>query len=140
MRLLVVEAKSADRGGLAAQLRGSSHSVEHAPDAETALRRAAATPFEVVVVSTMAGSMPARELVKRLRAAERGAPAYVILATAEPTVTELESAFSAGIDDFVRKPVSRDELLVRIGGVHRLPVLWTGLRRRSDRRERTELH
>lgn len=70
------------------------------------------TDFEVYIVDWMMPEMDGITLVKKLRVA--GVTALIIMLTAKAEEEDLIEAFEAGVDDYLTKPFSSRELLVRM--------------------------
>lgn len=70
------------------------------------------TDYDVYIVDWMMPEMDGITLVKKLRAA--GVTALIIMLTAKAEEEDLIEAFEAGVDDYLTKPFSSRELLVRM--------------------------
>lgn len=68
--------------------------------------------FEAYIIDWMMPVMDGLTLVKRLRAAQD--PAVLIMLTAKAEEEDLIEAFEAGVDDYLTKPFSSRELMVRL--------------------------
>lgn len=84
---------------------------------EDGLARAAAQPFDVVILDRMLPDMNGLDIVARLRSAGSAAPVLMLsaLGRAENRVDGLE----AGVDDYMAKPFEPAELIARIRALHR---------------------
>ncbi len=70
------------------------------------------TDFDVFIVDWMMPAMDGITLVKTLR--EEGVKALIIMLTAKSEEEDLIEAFESGVDDYLTKPFSSRELMVRI--------------------------
>ena len=70
------------------------------------------TDFDVYIVDWMMPEMDGISLVKKLR--EEGSKALIIMLTAKSEEEDLIEAFESGVDDYLTKPFSSRELMVRI--------------------------
>jgi len=68
--------------------------------------------FDVYIIDWMMPEMDGITLVKKLRSENNGA--IMIMLTAKSEEEDLIDAFEAGVDDYLTKPFSSRELLVRI--------------------------
>lgn len=80
------------------------------------------------------------EVIRRLRAANQSEQAYVILVTAAEDSGLLLRAFEEGVDDFLRKPLSKLEFLSRMKAARRVCKLEDEIRRRSSEDLERNLH
>lgn len=80
------------------------------------------------------------EVIRRLRAANQSEQAYVILVTAAEDSGLLLRAFEEGVDDFLRKPLSKLEFLSRMKAARRVCKLEDEIRRRSTEDLERHLH
>ncbi|CAM2067137.1 Response regulator [Sulfidibacter corallicola] len=70
--------------------------------------------IEMGLVDWMMPGLDGLELVRRIRSSERSTPFHVILITAKSEKKDMLTAFEAGADDFLVKPVDPMELNSRI--------------------------
>lgn len=120
MRLLIVDPNRTERANTLRLIPADLHEIKLAVDAAEALNLLEASTFDVVLVeSTMTGTT-GDELVKRIRARESDTHVYVVMTASRPIAGDLKTAFAVGADDFVRKPLNRDELLSRMDGPTRI--------------------
>jgi two-component system, OmpR family, alkaline phosphatase synthesis response regulator PhoP len=68
--------------------------------------------FDVYIIDWMMPEMDGISLVKKLRAENNGA--IMIMLTAKSEEEDLIDAFEAGVDDYLTKPFSSRELIVRV--------------------------
>ncbi len=79
---------------------------------EEALELVRKQKFDLCIIDWMMPKLSGLELVKILR--EEGSDAILIMLTAKDEEEDLIDAFEAGVDDYVRKPFSSRELMLRI--------------------------
>ncbi len=121
MRVLVVDPNAAEREVTVRTLTAEKHEVESAKDATTAIAALDKRRPDVVLVEATMPGVSGHELVKRLRAAEDPAThLYVVITAAKPMPFDLKNAFAAGADDFIRKPMNKEELVLRVEGAARI--------------------
>ena len=68
----------------------------------------------VVVTDWMMPEMDGPSLVRQIRAAERDEYTYIVMVTERHDAEDLVEGFDAGVDDYLGKPVRRDEFMVRL--------------------------
>jgi DNA-binding response OmpR family regulator len=90
--------------------------VEHAADGEQALLACARRPPDLVVLDLMLPGVDGREVCRRLRAA---GPTPVIILTALGSVGDRVLGLELGADDYMTKPFSPRELVLRAQAVLR---------------------
>src|SRR5439155_17840369 len=114
-RLLVVDADPGIRDLLAEILGAAGYAVVTAADGEEALREAAQTPPDLVLLDVAMPGMDGYEVCRRLLADLAGArlPAIVFL-TARADTPARVAGLDAGAVDYVLKPFEPDELEARI--------------------------
>jgi two-component system OmpR family response regulator len=104
--------------------------VDLAADGEEALRLAAATEYDAVVLDVMLPGVDGFETCRRLRDAGIWAP--IIMLTARDAVEDRVRGLDQGADDYLTKPFSLAELLARLralarrAGAERPAVLSVG--------------
>lgn len=110
--LLVVDDDSTTREVLATELREAGMRVTEAHDGEAAIRRVSTTVFDVVLTDMR---MPKEDGRAVLRAVQRESPSSdVIVMTSFGDVGDAVAALKAGAHDYLTKPFSVDELLIRL--------------------------
>ena len=110
-RVLVVDDDPTVREVVASYLRAAGHDVDEAGDGAEGLAQMRRTPADLVVLDLMMPALDGREMCRRLRAAG-DVPVIMLSALAgeEARVGGLE----LGADDYVTKPFSPRELVLRV--------------------------
>jgi two-component system, OmpR family, response regulator MprA len=111
-RLLVVDDEPAVRDGLRRALTLEGYDVELAEDGAEALRAAAATGPDAIVLDVLMPELDGLETCRALRAAGNRTP--ILLLTARTAVGERVEGLDAGADDYLTKPFALAELLARL--------------------------
>jgi len=82
--------------------------------------------WDAIVVEWVRQRPGTAELIATVRQRDRGTsiighedPTFLVVATAKPIESTIEAAFAAGADDFVHKPIVKEELFVRLAGLER---------------------
>ncbi|MFC7330160.1 response regulator transcription factor [Marinactinospora rubrisoli] len=117
-RILLVEDDPNILELLTASLELSGHTVRGAADADAALAAAAASPGpDIALVDVMLPGRSGLDLIAELRTLHPGLP--VLLLTARGSVEDRVRGLRAGADDYVTKPFSLEEVLLRLQAVLR---------------------
>ncbi len=112
-RILIVDDQRNMRATLALMLRGAGHDVEEASDGDEGAERGSAGGIDVVLTDLRMGS---RDGIDVLRAIKSVQPmTEVIVMTAYGTIESAVEAMRLGAFDYVQKPFSEEELLVKVG-------------------------
>ncbi len=115
-RVLVVDDDPTITDVLARYLRHEGYAVATAADGVTALDLAGHTEPDLVVLDIMLPGIDGLEVARRLRAFSQ---APIILLTALGETEDRIAGFEVGADDYVVKPFSPRELVLRISAVLR---------------------
>src|ERR687896_1579009 len=118
-RVLVVEDERRLARLVARVLGEEGYAVETVGDGRSALMRALAETFDVLVVDWMLPDLDGVQVVRRLRAAEVGVP--VLMLTARDQIEDRVEGLDAGADDYLAKPFAFPELLARLRALTRRP-------------------
>ncbi|MFF4750963.1 response regulator transcription factor [Streptomyces sp. NPDC002514] len=115
-RVLVVEDDPTVAEVVTGYLDRAGHAVDRAEDGPTALARASAHWPDLVVLDLMLPGMDGLEVCRRLRGR---APVPVIMLTARGDEDDRILGLEVGADDYVTKPFSPRELVLRVESVLR---------------------
>ncbi len=113
-RILVIDADAALRAELARTLTQAGHDVELAAGARAGVALARTSMPDLVVLDPSLQDGDGMEVVVALRADPRGRRTPVLVVSAASGEDERVRAFEAGADDFIPKPFSMRELLLRL--------------------------
>jgi DNA-binding response OmpR family regulator len=130
-RILVVDDDPTVAEVVAGYLLRAGYAVDRAADGLTALERAAQGRPDLVVLDLMLPELDGLEVCRRLRAADGARPAVLML-TAKGEEAERILGLEVGADDYVTKPFSPRELVLRIGAVLRRQGGGPGLQASGD--------
>lgn len=112
-RILVVEDDLDIAALVVHKLRGAGHTVLEATDGESALTLIRAERPELVVLDWMLPRASGIEVCEAVRADAALAGTRILMLTAKAQEADLERAFAAGADEYLPKPFSTRELVVR---------------------------
>ncbi|UQI46772.1 response regulator transcription factor [Streptomyces sp. HU2014] len=115
-RVLVVDDDPTVAEVVAGYLGRAGFAVDRVADGPAALERAAAFPPDLVVLDLMLPGMDGLEVCRRLRA---HGPVPVIMLTARGDEDDRILGLEVGADDYVTKPFSPRELVLRVTSVLR---------------------
>ncbi len=116
-RILVVEDDPSINDIVSTALRFQGHSVIQCADGSTGLELAMAGGVDLLVLDVMLPGVDGFELCRRLREAGSGAP--VLFLTARDETEHRIRGFATGGDDYLTKPFSVDELVMRVAAILR---------------------
>jgi len=116
-RILVIEDETAIREGLADVLVFHGYRVESAATGPEGLRKAQTGHFDLILLDIMLPGMDGYEICARIRAEDRELP--IIMLTARDTDEDIIHGLKLGADDYVAKPFSIQQLVLRIEAVLR---------------------
>jgi two-component system response regulator HydG len=112
-KLLVVDDQRNMRTTLGMMLRGAGYEVEEASDGEQGCERGAAGAYDLILTDLRMGQKTGIDL---LRAVKEAQPmTEVIVMTAYGTIESAVEAMRLGAYDYIQKPFTEQELLVKIG-------------------------
>ena len=117
MRILVVEdeekvARFVERG-----LKAELYTVEVAPDGATALHQLKDQAFDVVILDLNLPDISGNDVLRQMR--RNGNHTPVLVLTARGALPEKVESFHEGADDYLTKPFSFTELVLRIKALSR---------------------
>ena len=127
MKILIVDDEADIREILQFNLENEGFAVEVTDSAEKALQMLSA-PFQLILLDVMMGGMSGFKMADALR--KMGNQTPIIFLTAKDTENDLLTGFSLGGDDYISKPFSIKEVIVRIKSV---------LRRTKTEKQKNEL-
>ncbi len=116
-RILVVEDEDPIRDLVATALRFTGFPVSTASSGREAISEARNEQFDLLVLDVNLPDVDGYEICRKLRS--DGNDVAVIFLTARDDPADLKSGFNAGADDYLTKPFSLEELMLRIDAVLR---------------------
>jgi two-component system response regulator RegX3 len=117
IRILVIEDEQAIREGLADVLVFHGYDVDSAATGPDGLTKALSGQFDLILLDIMLPGMDGYEICDRIRAEDRLQP--IIMLTAKDADEEIIRGLKLGADDYVAKPFSIQQLVLRIEAVLR---------------------
>ena len=116
-RVLLVEDEPHIARGVVFNLELEGYAVVHVGTGEEALERVAQEPFDLVVLDLMLPGIDGLEVCRRLR--DMNARIPVLMLTARSAERDRVAGLSQGADDYLTKPFSLAEFLLRVKGMLR---------------------
>jgi phosphoserine phosphatase RsbU/P len=114
-RILVAEDDPIARRLLEVTLRNWDYDVQSVEDGISAWKALSANdPPCVAILDWMMPGMDGVDVCRGIRAQSRLQPPYLLLCTSRDRKSDLVEGLSAGADDYITKPVDRDELKARL--------------------------
>ncbi|MCL2723915.1 MAG: sigma-54 dependent transcriptional regulator [Polyangiaceae bacterium] len=112
-KLLIVDDQRNMRTTLAMMLRGAAFEVDEAENGEAGCERGATGAYDVILTDLRMGS---KDGIDVLRAVKESQPTTeVIVMTAYGTIESAVEAMRFGAFDYIQKPFTEQELLVKVG-------------------------
>ncbi len=117
IRILVVEDEEAIRTGLIDVLVFHGYDADSAATGPDGLEKALTGKFDLILLDIMLPGMDGYEICDRIRTEDRKQP--IIMLTAKSSDEEIIQGLKLGADDYVPKPFSIQQLVLRIEAVLR---------------------
>ncbi len=114
---MVIEDEQAIREGLLDVLVFHKYDVDGASTGPEGLQKAQTGKFDLILLDIMLPGMDGYEICDRIRAEDRDQP--IIMLTAKTSDEEIVQGLKLGADDYVSKPFSIQQLVLRIEAVLR---------------------
>jgi two-component system OmpR family response regulator len=119
-RILVVDDEHSIVDAVATSLRYEGFDVATAASGRAALDAVRASSFDLVVLDVMLPDLDGFEVAKRLR--DEGIAVPILFLTARADLDDKATGFAHGADDYVTKPFSLAEIVMRVRAVLRRTV------------------
>ncbi len=117
IRILVVEDEEAIREGLIDVLVFHGYQTDSAANGPDGLQKAQTGKFDLILLDIMLPGMDGYEICDRIRAEDRHQ--LIIMLTAKTSDEEIIQGLKLGADDYVAKPFSIQQLVLRVEAVLR---------------------
>jgi two-component system response regulator RegX3 len=117
MRILIVEDEPAIRAGLMDVFVFHGYEVDAAADGHSGLDKALSGTFDLILLDVMLPGRDGFDICNRVRAVDRDQP--IIMLTAKSSDEDIIQGLSLGADDYVAKPFSVAQLVLRVQAVLR---------------------
>ena len=125
LRVLVVDDESRLTELLKLELDVEGYDVEVASDGATGLIRAKSSPSpDLIILDWNLPDFSGIDICQRIRAGGLTTP--ILMLTGHDEITDRVMALDAGVDDYLVKPFSIDELMARLRAMHRRAESFSG--------------
>jgi DNA-binding response OmpR family regulator len=111
-RILIAEDEERIASFIERGLRASGYTTKVAGDGDEALSLARSGNFDLLILDLNLPRQDGLDVLRALR--DEGTAIPVVILTARSSVSELVTGFEGGADDYITKPFSFEELLVRL--------------------------
>ncbi len=111
-KILIVDDQRNMRTTLAMMLRGAGYEVDEAADGEAGSERGATEAFDVVLTDLRMGTKDGIDVLRGIKEAQP--MTEVIVMTAYGTIESAVEAMRLGAFDYIQKPFTEQELLVKV--------------------------
>jgi len=118
--ILIVDDDEGSRITTSGLLTGKDNEIHFASSGTEAIEKARDLRPDLILLDIMMPEMDGYEVCKRLRAEPDIADVRVFMLTALDDRQSRLRGFEAGADDFITKPINREEAMARIQGIARL--------------------
>lgn len=132
LRVLIVDDDKAVRTILAALLGESGYQVFEAGDGQQGFVMALEVHPQILITDWLMPGMDGIGMTRALRQTKFGRGIYILILTALETEEKLIEAFSAGVDDFLTKPLKPRVLGARLRAGQRVVMLQQEIERDRD--------
>ncbi|HFD11884.1 MAG TPA: response regulator transcription factor [Crenotrichaceae bacterium] len=122
-RILIIEDEPAIQTGLVDVFIYHGYQTETAADGNEGLKKALSGRYAMILLDVMLPGMNGFEICQHIRQKDRDVA--IILLTAKTTDEDIIEGFSLGADDYVGKPFSVAQLVLRVQAVLRRSTLPT---------------
>jgi diguanylate cyclase (GGDEF)-like protein len=119
-RILVVDDEERNRRLLVAMLEAEGYAALEAADGERALELARQSPPDIVLLDIMMPGIDGYEVARQLKASAATQAIPIVMVTALDDRESRLRGLEAGAEEFVTKPVDRNELRIRVRNLLRL--------------------
>ena len=137
-KVLIVDDEPTAMSTLEAILAGDGYQLDYASSGRIALEKAEQLQPDLILLDVMMPGMNGYEVCRRLRATPKLAEVPIIILTALDDRTSRLQGIEAGADDFLLKPVDRQELRLRVRTILRLDRYRTLSIQRENLRKMAE--
>ena len=117
LRILVVEDEEAIRTGLVDVFVFHGYDVDFADEGHEALRKARSGQYDMILLDIMLPGLDGYDICRHIREEDKEQP--IIMLTAKSSDEEIIQGLALGADDYVAKPFSVAQLVLRVQAVLR---------------------
>lgn len=134
LRVLVVDDEQGLTDLLRLELDVEGYDVDVASDGASGLIRSRTEPSpDMIILDWNLPDFSGIDICQRMRSG--GVTTPILMLTGHDEITDRVKALDAGVDDYLIKPFSIDELMARLRAMHRRVEVFSGSRSSEDRSE-----
>jgi len=112
MRILMIEDEEKLSQVLSRNLKTEGFAVDAARNGIEGVELAVSNPYDLIILDILLPGLDGTHVLQKIRARDRDVP--ILMLTSKDSVQDKVKHFEAGADDYLTKPFSFAELLVRI--------------------------
>src|SRR5262245_2439764 len=116
-RVLIAEDDPQSAELLEAYLAGSGYEIQIAADGHETLQKVQDWHPDLILLDVMMPRISGFQVCKQLRADPKTRTTAILMITALDQPSDVERAVEVGTDDFLTKPINKNELLLRVGAL-----------------------
>jgi sigma-B regulation protein RsbU (phosphoserine phosphatase) len=144
MKILLVENDTATGRAIEQHLQVLEHEVTACTSAETALEASQQIGYPLIILDIEGSGMDGDEFCRRIRTLRREDYSMILVLTTHDRLKDLQTTLELGADDYLLKPVTREQLHMRIKILERQQSNFTAHKRaeqalRQTRKEWEEI-
>jgi len=132
MKILIVEDDAIAGAVLEASLKKLGHEVEATADGLAAWKVFQASPRRLIISDWMMPGLDGLELCRRIRAQGGDYTYFILLSNMATSGGNMDQAMTAGVDDYLPKPVNLSELKARLHVAERILNYATQVRQLQE--------
>ena len=136
--ILIVDDAPTARETLVAMLEGEKYQLELAEDGFQALKMLENLSVDLILLDVMMPGMDGFEVCRRIRSTPKLAEVPIVILTALDDRASLLRGIESGADDFLSKPLDRQEIIARVRTITRLNRYRVLMEQRENMREMAE--
>jgi CheY-like chemotaxis protein len=113
-KVLIVDDTETMRLAEQMMLAGEGYEIDVADDGIEAINKIAISRPDLVLLDIMMPRMDGIECCRRIKADDRLKDIKVVMVTTKSEYERVKEAFAAGCDDYVTKPIDKNELISKL--------------------------
>jgi CheY-like chemotaxis protein len=113
-KVLIVDDTETMRLAEQMMLAGEGYEIDIADDGIDAINKIAASRPDLVLLDIMMPRMDGIECCRRIKTDDRLKDIKVVMVTTKSEYERVKEAFAAGCDDYVTKPIDKNELISKL--------------------------
>lgn len=113
-KILIVDDTETMRLTQQMMLKNEDCEIEMASNGVEALEKITQNKPDLVLMDIMMPEMDGIECCRRIKSEEKTSDIKVVMVTTRSEYARVKEAFAAGCDDYINKPINKDELLTKV--------------------------